>query len=608
MVLSLIKRIQKHIARRQQPSPEPDRPPLTGDDSRSARGSRSSSRKHSSSAPVKPAAAPRPGGAAGRSSRRRGRRPKKSPRGESRVTAPAAAHGDWTPADHDVPPVEGKTRFHDLDLPDELLHAVADLGFQYCSPIQSEILPATLTGKDASGQAQTGTGKTAAFLITILTHLHRNPKPDRPGGEPRALILAPTRELVIQIAEEAELLAKYLPVHIATVYGGMDYHKQLCRLTEKTVDIVVATPGRMIAYSEHGDARLGNVEILVLDEADRMLDMGFIPQVRRLVRQTPYKEKRQTMMFSATMVGEVERMMSSWTIDPVYVEVAPGQVESDSVEQIVYLTTSSDKFALLYNIIVRQDLKRIIIFCNRRDETQRLNTKLQQYNVSCAVISGEIPQKKRIKTLEDFRGGAIRVLVATDVAGRGIHIDGISHVINYTLPHDPENYVHRIGRTGRAGATGTSISFASEDDSFYIPGIEEFIGHELPCVQPEPDYLILPALPRKSGARRTGPEKRPPARNGDGSSRPSSRRRRRRPTRSGSSGSGDTGRARMRNERDGPAPAGAGKPSGRKSAEVSDSSTEANASSAGRRRGRRRRSRGKPSGGQNSRPSAPSAG
>jgi len=461
--------------------------------------------------------------------KRRRRRPRKTGNERPAEAFPdriVPLHEDWDKSRFVVPICEGKTRFHDLDLPDTLLHAIADLGFQYCSPIQAEILPKTLGGKDASGQAQTGTGKTAAFLITILTHIIRSPRDNRPAATPRALILAPTRELAIQIAEEAAVLARYLPVSIVTVYGGTDYVKQRRQLTEQVVDIVVATPGRLIDYCQQDDVRLDQVEILVIDEADRMLDMGFIPQVRRIVRKTPYKEKRQTLFFSATITGDVERLADQMTVDPVTVEIEPEQVEVASVEQLVYLTTTREKLALLYNIISRQDLRRVIIFCNRRDETHRVHDLLRRHRIKCEVISGEIPQKKRMRTLEDFRSGIIPVLVATDVAGRGLHIDGVSHVINFTLPHEPESYVHRIGRTGRAGATGTSISFACEEDSFYLPEIEAFIGHTLPCSQPDEDWLILPQAP-SAEPRQSAP-----------GGKPGGKRRRRPPNRSGRKGEG----------------------------------------------------------------------
>jgi ATP-dependent RNA helicase RhlB len=389
-------------------------------------------------------------------------------------------------------------RFHDLDLPPEIMHAIFKLGFQYCTPIQAEILPSTLAGKDATGRAQTGTGKTAAFLISIFTTLLRNPleKKSRTAS-PRALILAPTRELAMQITEEAKLLSEYSPFRTLAVFGGVDYEKQRRELRQHVIDVLVATPGRLLDYHHQGELRLNQVEILVIDEADRMLDMGFVPDVRKIIHCTPPKNLRQTLLFSATLSSDVLRLASQWTKNPIQVEIEPEHVATDSVKQVVYITTTDSKLALLYNLITNLNLERVLVFCNRRDETRTLTELLRQYSVNCALISGEIAQTKRTKTLEDFKSGEIRVLVATDVAGRGLHIEGISHVVNFTLPHDPEDYVHRIGRTGRAGATGTSISFACEEDSFYIPAIETFLGESLHCIHPDDDWLILPPFPKK---------------------------------------------------------------------------------------------------------------
>ncbi|MCU7495643.1 MAG: ATP-dependent RNA helicase RhlB [Ignavibacteria bacterium] len=400
---------------------------------------------------------------------------------------------NWDVAQFKVEPAEGKTRFHDLNLPKELMHAIYDLGFQYCTPIQAEILFNTLNGKDATGRAQTGTGKTAAFLITIITRLMKEKlQTKRRNGAPRALIIAPTRELVMQIASDAINLGKYTDLVIMSVYGGMDYQKQKRQLNGQQVDVLVATPGRLLDFYNRHDVHLSQVEIMVIDEADRMLDMGFIPDVRKIVRATPPKEKRQTLFFSATLTPDVERLASYWTKEAVNVEIAPAQVEVESVKQIIYIVTSEEKYPLVYNLITQQNMDRVIIFANRRDETQGLTDHLLKHGISCALISGDVDQRQRIRTLDDFKNGRIRVLVATDVASRGIHVEGISHVINYTLPQDPEDYVHRIGRTGRAGATGTSISFATEDDSFYIPAIEGFLGHSLHCIQPEEKLLQLP--------------------------------------------------------------------------------------------------------------------
>ncbi|MEJ2037839.1 MAG: DEAD/DEAH box helicase [Desulfosarcinaceae bacterium] len=435
---------------------------------------------------------------------RRGNRRRGKSKPQQTKAAPKQDQRPWNLDSFQVPPAEGKTRFHDLGLPEPLLHAIADLSFQYCTPIQAEILPGTLAGKDAAGRAQTGTGKTAAFLICVITRLLAKPAdPQRPKAMPRVLVLAPTRELVMQIADEARALCKYIPMNIASVFGGMDYEKQKRQLSGSRIDIAVATPGRLLDYQRHKEIDLSQVEIMIIDEADRMLDMGFIPDVRRIVYSTPHKSKRQTLLFSATFTLEVTRLAAQWTRDPLRVEIEPEHVAVETVNQVVYIVTREDKVMLLYNLIQQKNLDRVIVFCNRKDETRRLEDLFQRYRMNCAVLSGDIRQQKRIKTLEDFKAGKIKVLVATDVAGRGIHIEGMDHVINYTLPRDPEDYVHRIGRTGRAGASGTSISFADEGDSFFIPAIEELIGHQLPCDHPDESLLEpLPHMPKRPQTKR----------------------------------------------------------------------------------------------------------
>ena len=409
--------------------------------------------------------------------------------------------------------------FDSFDLEQPLRDAIAKLGFEFCTPIQAQSLVHTLAGHDVTGKAQTGTGKTAAFLITIINDLLTHPvEGDRFLAEPRALIIAPTRELAMQIANDSVQLTEFTDLHTVTLVGGEDYQKQTRALDAKPVDIVVATPGRLLDFVSNDKLYLGLVELLVLDEADRMLDMGFIPQVRQVVARTPKKECRQTLLFSATFTPDIIELGSRWAMDPIMVEVEPEQVAAVDVNQIVYLVTTADKYNLLYNLITEPESKKVLVFSNRRDQVRRLADNLYRNGINCGALSGEIPQNKRIRTLEAFKTGELRVLVATDVAGRGLHISGVTHVVNYTLPEEAGDYVHRIGRTGRAGAVGTSISFACEEDSFLLPAIEEKLGHKLDCIHPEEGLLErAPGFVREVQSR-PRPDKR-------GDSRPRSNRR-----------------------------------------------------------------------------------
>ncbi len=436
---------------------------------------------------------------------------------------------NWSVRQFKVPETDDKTRFHDFDLPEALMHGISDLSFAYCTPIQAEILPSALSGKDAFGKAQTGTGKTAAFLIAVMTRLLSQPlSGKRSAGTPRVLIIAPTRELILQISEEARQIGKYCNLNIISVFGGMDYEKQRKLLAGKPVDIIVATPGRLLDFQRRRDLNLKKVEVLILDEADRMLDMGFIPDVRKIIYSTPPKEKRQTLLFSATLNDTIIRLANSWTRNPVTVDIEPEQIAVDTVDQVVYIVTAKQKFALLYNVIARQNLERVLIFCNRRDEVNRLAEMLTRYGIRCSILTGDVPQKKRVERLDGFKSGKIRVIVATDVVARGIHIEGMDHVINFKLPHDPEDYVHRIGRTGRAGATGTSISFADDDDAFYLPDIEAFMDRKLDCIVPEDDWLIMPeaVMPRK----KKSPSRRQTRSAGDSAGKAPQKNRRRHPS------------------------------------------------------------------------------
>ncbi len=376
------------------------------------------------------------------------------------------------------------------------MRGIAELGFEYCTPIQAQSLPHTLNGHDIVGKAQTGTGKTAAFLLNIITDLLNNPIEDeRYVGEARSLILAPTRELALQIAEDAVQLTRFTGLQVHALVGGMDYAKQLKQMEAKHCDILVGTPGRLLDFANNRDIQLDQIEVLVIDEADRMLDMGFIPQVRRLVRLTPRNNERKTMLFSATFTPEVLRLSEQWTDSPARIEIGADRVVTDTVDQKIYITTSGEKFSLLNAILNGNNVESVMVFANRRDICRRLYEKLGKKGFKVGLLSGDVPQARRMKTLEAFKNGSTRVMVATDVAGRGIHVDGVSHVINYTLPEEPEDYVHRIGRTGRAGRTGTSISFACEDDAFLLEPIEKLLDQKLSCTMPDEVFEETALMP-----------------------------------------------------------------------------------------------------------------
>ncbi len=424
--------------------------------------------------------------------------PGKRPRTQQRQETQQEKKSLWTLEQFEVIPVAGQSRFHDFDLPYEIMHGIADLGFHYCTPIQEKALPDVLAGHDLIGKANTGTGKSAVFLIAILARLLRSTEKREATHAPRALIIAPTRELIMQIAKDGKALAKYTGLQITAVYGGVDYQAQMEELRRKKTDIIVATPGRLLDFVGKNVVHLDHCEIMVIDEADRMLDMGFIPDVRRIIGRTPKKEARQTLLFSATVSEDVKHLASQWCVQPRLVVGEAEQVTVETVDQIVYLVTTEEKYTILYNLIQQKKDERIIVFTNMKNEARRLSERLQRNGVDCVLLSGEVAQAKRMSRLENFRAGKVKVLVATDVAGRGIHIEGISHVVNYTLPYEPEDYVHRIGRTGRAGAAGISISFACEEGAFYLPSIEEFIGRKLDCVVPDESLLQPP--PKAKGA------------------------------------------------------------------------------------------------------------
>ena len=392
-----------------------------------------------------------------------------------------------------VPEAEGKVRMNSLPLAREILGAAQTLNFKYCTPIQAQCLPAALEGRDLAAKAQTGTGKTAAFLASSMTRLLQNPLPPekRRRGACRVLVLSPTRELAIQIKNDADGLAQYTALHNLVVFGGMDHRGQREAL-EEPVDILVGTPGRIIDYSRSGDLYLGDAEILVIDEADRMLDMGFIPDVRRIVSRLPEAGKRQTMLFSATLEPEVLRLVKSWLVDPLFFEAEPEHVVTDLIEQKFYAVTSDQKLAFLLHLLKTLPYERIIIFGNWKEKNRILAEKLYEYGYEAGLLSGDIPQEKRLKLVESFKKGDIKILVATDVAARGLHVEGISHVINYDLPDHPEDYVHRIGRTGRAGNKGCAIGFVCEYGAYVMPEIEKYAHITIKTDLPEEEALVLP--------------------------------------------------------------------------------------------------------------------
>lgn len=372
------------------------------------------------------------------------------------------------------------TDFAQLQLQPPLQQAIDALGYQQMTPIQAKILKYTLAGHDAIGQAQTGTGKTAAFLISIINDLLKNPlQTVRYRGEPRALILAPTRELALQIENDAKNLTQFSQLNTLTLLGGVDFNKQKQQLAQKHIDILVATPGRLIDFMEQHEIWLDQLEFLVIDEADRMLDMGFIPAIKRIVRATPEKQCRQTLFFSATFNIDVLNLAYKWLYQPITVEIQPEQSTNQDVEQRFYMVSNEDKYRLVTEILNQEHIEKVIIFANRRDQVRALFEKLKQAKYKVGILSGDMTQDKRSKTLQQFKDGKLSVMIATDVAGRGIHVDGISHVINFTLPDHADDYVHRIGRTGRAGHQGVSISFVSEDDAFNLPSLEKMLGEKL---------------------------------------------------------------------------------------------------------------------------------
>jgi ATP-dependent RNA helicase RhlB len=379
-------------------------------------------------------------------------------------------------------------QFNELALPEPVRQGITDAGFTSCTPIQAKSLPLALAGRDVAGQAQTGTGKTAAFLVTLFTRLLNQPRRGE-ANNPRALVLAPTRELVVQIENDAQVLGKHCGFSIQAIYGGVDYMKQKNALKEGA-DVVIGTPGRLIDYLKQKVYSLKNIEMLVIDEADRMFDMGFIADLRFILRRLPNYDQRQNMMFSATLNQRVMELAYEFMNVPEKVSVTPEQMTAERVEQVLYHVSRKEKFPLLLGLLRREGMARTMLFVNTKREAEFLFDRLNANEVPCRVISGDVEQRKRLRILEDFKSGKLPLMIATDVASRGLHIEGVSHVINYDLPQDAEDYVHRIGRTARAGAEGKAISLADEDGAFYLEAIEEYIKEKVPVEWAEDDLFV----------------------------------------------------------------------------------------------------------------------
>jgi len=389
------------------------------------------------------------------------------------------------------------TLFSDLGIDEKIFKAIADAGFEYCTPIQEKALPYLLEGRDVAGQAQTGTGKTLAFLIGVFNDmLTVDPIEGRYPNEPRSIILAPTRELAVQIHKEAELLNRYTKFRIALVFGGTGYQSQRDYLTEG-VDILIGTTGRIIDYYKQGVFGLEAIDSCVMDEADRMFDLGFIKDIRYLFRRMPKASDRLNMLFSATLSHRVMELAYDHLNSPTQVKIEPDQISANNIEEQLYYPGNNEKIPLLIGLMRKIKPSRSIVFANTKKDAERVWGYLTTNGFDAGMLTGDVPQKKRLGLLDKLGNNTIEVLIATDVAARGLHIPEVSHVFNYDLPDDKEDYVHRIGRTARAGAEGVAISFACEDNAFNLPAIEDYITHTLPVCEVLDAIETGPINPRK---------------------------------------------------------------------------------------------------------------
>ncbi|CAD6872314.1 ATP-dependent RNA helicase RhlB [Methylomonas fluvii] len=403
-----------------------------------------------------------------------------------------------------------ETRFSNLELSDSIIKGLKEAGFINCTPIQDKSLPLSLRGKDIAGQAQTGTGKTATFLLATFQHLINDES--EKIKNPRALILAPTRELAIQIHKDAVALSKYLNLKFALIYGGTDYQKQLDKI-KGNVDIIIGTPGRIIDFYRQGAFTLDNIQVTVMDEADRMFDLGFIKDIRFLLRRMPPAEKRLNMLFSATLSYKVTELAYEHMNNPVLIRIESEEVTSKAINQVAYCPANDQKIPLLLGLLKHHQPQRSIVFVNTKRCAEQLDDYLAANGHKVAMLSGDVPQEKRQRLLNDFQENRVTLLIATDVAARGLHIPDVSHVFNYDLPQDVEDYVHRIGRTARFGASGEAISFICEEYAYSMPDIEDYIGEKVPVQSITPELMVEDVIKpqRREPRERVMPrDKRPP--------------------------------------------------------------------------------------------------
>ncbi len=410
--------------------------------------------------------------------------------------------------------------FASLDMAPELLQGTRDAGFEFCTPIQAAALPHALNGHDVEGQAQTGTGKSAAFLLATMNHLLKNPpRKNHKAGDPRALIFAPTRELAVQIHKDALVLGKHTDLRIGVVFGGTGYEQQR-EMLHAGLDILIGTPGRAIDYLKQRIYSLNGIQVVVMDEADRMFDLGFIKDIRFVLRRMPPPPERLNMLFSATLSHRVSELAYEHMNSPTVINANPEQVTVSNVSQVLYHVSNDEKIPLLIGILERIEPTRTMVFVNTKRAAEKVEAYLEGNGVHAGLLTGDVPQRKRLALLEKFTSGKLPVLVATDVASRGLHIPDVSHIVNFDLPQDAEDYVHRVGRTARAGASGDAVSFACESYVYSLMDIEAFIGAKIPTAPITEGLLAKPKPPARRERRRG----MPPPRSKRGRSRSSARR------------------------------------------------------------------------------------